>query len=87
MRPEIVWSALDCPGYFAAMGERPHKAVLGELEGHLLGKVPGRDTLVVYAWPLGNEGRKHYAGSAVADSQGRLLACARSTWITLRDTG
>ena len=42
------------------MGERPHKAVLGEMTGHLLAYVSVGDTLVIYAWPLGNEGRKHY---------------------------
>ncbi len=59
VRPEIVWSALDCPGYFGAMGATPRLAVLGELEGHLMADVPGDATLVVYAWPLGRDGRKY----------------------------
>jgi hypothetical protein len=87
VRPEIVWSALDCPGYFAAMGDCPPAAVLGELEAHLIADVPGGEPLLVYAWPLGNEGRKYYGGTAVADADGRVLACARSTWITLKGPG
>lgn len=85
VRPEIVWSALDCPGYFAAMGASPRPAVLGELQGHLIKDVPGGESLVVYAWPLGSEGRKYYAGVAIADTRGQVLACSRSTWILLRD--
>lgn len=81
---EIVWAALDCPGYFAAMGSAPRPAVLGELTGELRRAVPGGETLVVYAWPISAEGRKHYAGSAVASNSGEVLACARSTWIELR---
>ena len=84
VRPEIVWSALDCPGYFACLGERPEPAVLGELHAERLAAVPGDRTLVVYAWPLGRDGRKCYAGSAIADSGGEVLARARSTWILLR---
>ncbi|KAA1193078.1 hypothetical protein F0M18_04325 [Pseudohalioglobus sediminis] len=83
VRPEIVWSALDCPGYFAAAGERLLHAVLGELEGERLAPVPGDQELVVYSWPLGEVGRKLYAGTAIATGDGVVLARARSTWILL----
>lgn len=84
VRPEIVWSALDCPGYFACLGENPKPAVLGELHANLLATIPGDTPLVAYAWPLGEDGRKRYAGAAVAMPGGRVLAVARSTWILLR---
>ncbi len=84
VRPEIVWAALDCPGYFACLGERPRPAVLGELQAELLAAVPGDEPLVVYAWPLGREGRKCWAGSAVARPGGAVLARARATWILLK---
>jgi hypothetical protein len=82
--PEIVWSALDCPGYFACLGENPQPAVLGELHVELLAPVPGDGPLVVCAWPLGKDGRKLYAGTAVALPGGSILARARSTWILLK---
>ncbi len=84
VRPEIVWSALDCPAYFACMGQQPRPAVLGELQLKMSGDVPGQETLVVFAWPLGQEGRKLYGGTALATADGRVLACARSTWILLK---
>ncbi len=83
VRPEITWSALDCPGYFAAAGERLLHAVLGELEAELVAPVPGDQELVVYSWPLGEVGRKLYAGTAIATGDGVLLARARSTWVVL----
>lgn len=79
--PEIVWSALDCPGYFACMGEDIRPALLGELHAGLLKPVPGGEPLLVYAWPLGRDGRKLFAGTAVANAVGEVLAVARSTWI------
>lgn len=84
VRPEIVWSALDCPGYFACMGEQVRPAVLGELQAALLAPVNGHRRLVVFSWPLGEDGRKLYAGSAIATASGQVLAQARSTWILLK---
>ena len=82
--PEIVWAALDCPGYFACMGQKPRPAVLGELHAEQLAPVKGDQPLVVFAWPLGVEGRKLFAGTAVANTAGEVLARARSTWILLK---
>ena len=84
VRPEVVWAALDCPGYFACMGDDIRPAVLGELRLELPSPVRGGRDLVVYAWPLGEDGRKLFAGAALADTSGRVLARARSTWILLR---
>lgn len=83
--PEIIWSALDCPGYFAVARERLLKALLGELEGEIMHAVPGKDTLIVFSWPVQEEGRKAYAGTAIAQQDGTILARSRSTWITLED--
>ena len=79
--PEVVWSALDCPGYFACMSENIRPALLGELHASLLEPVPGGEPLLVCAWPLGEDGRKLFAGTAVANASGKILAKARSTWI------
>ena len=39
------------------------------------------DELVVASWPLGEDGRKLYAGTALFAPDGELLALARQTWI------
>ena len=83
LQPEFVWAALDCPGYFAVEGKaRP--AVLGRLGVHLFEKRIPSGPLIVTGWPIGSDGRKHEAGTALHDSSGTLLAAARATWVTLR---
>jgi hypothetical protein len=44
---------------------------------------PG-ETCVVAAWPLGEDGRKLHAGTALFAEDGELLAIARQTWIVPR---
>lgn len=84
VHPEIVWAALDCPGCYGAMGETMVPVLLGELVADLRKPVPAAEELVVYAWPLGMEGRKYYGGVAIANATGEVLACSHSTWIVLR---
>lgn len=84
VRPEVVWAALDCPGYFAAVGADLRMALLGELYADLRAPVPGDQTLVVYAWPISVDGRKLFSGAAIASGAGEVLACSRSTWIVLK---
>ncbi len=83
IRPEILWSALDCPGYFAAMNGTLRPALLGELAGELRSPVSGSGPLVVYAWLIDQDGRKFHAGTAIARG-GKVVASARSTWIELK---
>jgi hypothetical protein len=83
IRPEILWSALDCPGYFAAMDGTLRPAVLGELTGELRTPVSGTGPLVVYAWRIGEDGRKFYSGTAIARG-GETVARAKSTWVELK---
>jgi hypothetical protein len=37
---------------------------------------------VVTAWPIAVEGRKHRAGSAIHDEDGRRVAVAEALWIS-----
>jgi hypothetical protein len=82
--PEFVWSALDCTGFFA-FGPLPDgaPALLGELTARIDADVIAGEPHVVAGWSLGGEGRKRYAGSAVYDARGHLLALARATWIVI----
>lgn len=84
VRPEVMWAALDCPGFFAAMGDTLRPAVLGQLEGELCRPVAADEPLVVFSWPLGSDGRKHYGGTAVATAAGEVVASSHSTWIELK---
>jgi hypothetical protein len=79
--PEFVWAALDCPGAYACgFGERG-VLVLGRLAARVDALPRVGERCVVVAWPLGDEGRKAFAGTALYGEGGRLLGVARATWI------
>ena len=75
----VAWAALDCPGYFA----------VGNGEAALLGRMTAEWTrlpvtgarYVILGWPLGREGRKLHAGTALFDEAGALLGRSRQTWL------
>jgi hypothetical protein len=81
---EFVWAALDCPGAYAVQfGERGNP-VLGRLAARVEHLPHPGERCVVMAWPLGEEGRKLYAGTALFGEDGRTLGTARATWILPR---
>jgi hypothetical protein len=83
-RPELVWAALDCPGAFAVGMPGRGEVVLGRLAARI-DRVPAAgEACVVVGWPLGEDGRKLYAGTALFTAGGELLARARATWIEPR---
>ena len=82
VRSEFVWAALDCTGGFAVMPAPEGAAVvLGELCVSILGEIVPGERCVVLGWPLGKEGRKRLAGSALYAQDERLVAVARAVWI------
>jgi hypothetical protein len=82
LRPEFIWAALDCPGYFAVQ-TAAGPALLGRMAVRVHGPAPTGEPLVIQAWSLGSEGRKHGAGTALHAADGRLLAVARQIWVSL----
>jgi hypothetical protein len=83
VRPEFLWTALDCPGGWA-INEPGETVVLGRFVVEVHAPVRPGARLVVSGWPLGRDGRKLWAGSALHDAHGSLVAAARATWIALR---
>lgn len=82
--PEIVWAAIDCPGAYAVGAAGRGSIVLGRMTARV-DRVPGvGETCVAVAWPLGEESRKLFAGTALFTAGGELLATARQTWIEPR---
>src|SRR5690625_1778883 len=77
----IVWSALDCPGGWAlGVGGRP--MVLGTITGQIHRVPQPGEELVVMAWAISSQGRKHTAGTALYAGT-EVLAQARSVWIAV----
>jgi hypothetical protein len=81
---EFVWAALDCPGAFALHFGQRGNPVLGRLTAGVEHLPHPGEHCVVMAWPLGEDDRKLYAGTAVFGADGRTLGAARATWIIPR---
>jgi hypothetical protein len=83
LRDEFVWSALDCPGGWALAGP----GNTGTLHVEIREPIDGRRPLIVMGWPEpgpagGRAGsRRRYAGTALFDARGRLLALGAAIWV------
>ena len=70
-------------GAFTVLPPGGELILLGELCARVDGDVEVGEPCVVAAWPLGIEGRKRFAGTAVLASSGAPVATARATWIEM----
>ena len=83
VKPEFIWAALDCPGAFAVMMEGLTPIVLGRLTATVTHLPPAGERCIVIGWPLGKDGRKHFAGTAVFTEDGKLCGKGQAVWIEL----
>ena len=79
--PEIVWAAIDCAGAYAAGEPGRGEVVLGRMSARVDRIPEDGEACVVVGWPLGEDGRKLFAGTALFGAEGDLLALARQVWI------
>jgi len=85
VRTEFIWSALDCPGSFAAFtGVPPRPMVLGRLTISVQERPQTGEDLMVLGWSIAHEGRRHEVGTGLYDRDGRCLAVGQATWIELK---
>ncbi|GAA0610657.1 hypothetical protein HPO96_29865 [Kribbella sandramycini] len=78
--PVHVWAALDCPsGWAIDLEGRP--SVLGQLTVGIDAQPRAGEECVVLGQLLSEDGRKTLTASTLYDSDGRVLARARATWI------
>lgn len=80
---EYLWAALDCPGFFAVKPVSD-MALLGRYSARIEQPVQAGEPLIVSAWAIRHDGRKHHAGSALFRENGECVACAEATWISLK---
>ena len=81
---EVIWAAIDCPGAYASGDPGRGEVVLGRMTARI-DRLPEEDEpCVVAGWPLGEEGRKLFAGTALYGRDGAPLAVARQVWILPR---
>ena len=80
---QFAWAALDCPGGFAA-GYPATTLLLGRLAAHIDRAPRAGERCVVVGWPLGSDGRKRYAGTALI-AEGEVIGRAHATWIVAKE--
>lgn len=85
VRPEFVAAALDCPGYFALHGADLKLAFLALQQSEVLAPVRAGVDCVAVGRPLGRDGRKGFAATAIVDSAGVVLAHSEQLLIVPRD--
>lgn len=83
VKPEFIWAALDCPGYFASFNCGT-PALLGTLAVHIDRLVHVDEPCVVIGWRILLEGRKCHAGTALFDEDGERCALGVATWVEAR---
>lgn len=78
----FLWAALDCPGGWTIDLEgRP--SVLGQLTACIDARPRAGEECVALGRYLGEDGRKTFTASTLYDADGRVLARAKHTWITV----
>ena len=82
--PEFVWAALDCPGAYATGVPGRGTVVLGRLAARVERVPRAGERCVVIGWSLGDDGRKHRAGTALFGEDDDVLGVGRALWIEPR---
>ena len=83
----FAWAALDCPGGLAVMGPEPRPVLLGRITARLERPLHAGERYVAVGFRLGDEGRKHFAGTALFDAEGRVCGRSHQVWIEPRSPG
>ncbi|MEE9910367.1 MAG: hypothetical protein K4571_01480 [Deltaproteobacteria bacterium] len=84
VRPEFIWTALDCPGAYALWELTDTKpGFLGRLVGGIEKPLRSGEPCVVAAWPAGSDGRKLYAGTALFNADGEIIGRTLATWFPM----
>lgn len=80
----VVWASIDCPGAYAVGETGRGEPVLGRMTARIERPPDEGEPCVVVGWPLGEDGRKLHAGTALYGRDGDVLALARQIWILPR---
>lgn len=82
---EFIHAALDCPTYWALPRAGSMAALLARLSADIDGEAPRiGEEVIVAAWALGSDGRKHRGAAAIYAADGEPIARAEALWIEPR---
>ena len=77
----LVWAAIDCPGAYALHGEGRGDPLLARITARLERLPVEGERCVVVGWPIGEDGRKRHAATALYGDGGQPIAVSRQLWI------
>ena len=88
VQPIFIWAALDCPGFFALweVNTRQNTMILGQLTVDIKRPVTAGQPHTVIGWPIGRDGRKHQAGTAIYTGNGDVAAIGSATWVEVPES-
>lgn len=78
--PEFLWAALDCPGAYSFPTSSGGKLLLGELSVQINSPVKVGEPLILVAWQISHDGRKHHTGTALFGETGDCRGLGLGTW-------
>jgi hypothetical protein len=81
VKAEYLWTAMDCPGQFAFLQSGIRTGLLGRMTARIHQRPMAGEPLLVTAWTIRVEGKKHFAGSAIHNQNGELCGEAITLWI------
>lgn len=84
---EVVWAAIDCSGAYAVGEQGRGEPLLARMTARIDRLPDEGERCVVIGWPLGVDGRKLHAGTALVGEDGRVAAVSRQLWIVPRPGG
>ncbi len=78
-----MWASIDCPGAYAVGEVGRGEPVLGRMTARVVRLPDEGEPCVVVGWPLGGEGRKLHAGTALYGRAGDVVATGRADPVTI----
>ncbi|MBS0421825.1 MAG: hypothetical protein JSR66_29210 [Proteobacteria bacterium] len=85
VKPEFMWAALDCPGYYAVTPD-DRMMLLAQFTAELVRPIEVGERCAVVGWRIQSNGPRHEAGTALYGGDGELRGRAWALWIEPRST-
>lgn len=82
LRPEFLWSAMDCPTGFASGFPLVGKLVTGQMAVQQLAGIRTGADCVIMSWPLEDDGKKFLSAACLYQDE-KLCAIGKATWIKI----
>ena len=79
------WAAMDCPSYFAIVGQKMKVLLLGKMACQILNPIHKGEKIIVMAWKEKEEGRKFYSGTVLYGEDGTVKSYSKNLWIALKE--